>query len=121
MKKGDTMKLLNNKKGFAITELAPIAVAFVATAVTIGLGLSILGSMAQDQCGDGYSWNSTQSACVNATGDWAGGAGETYSSNISKYGMESGGELSSWLPTIALVIAAAIIIGVVVTYLARRV
>ncbi len=42
----------------------------------------------------------------------------SYAKNATGEGLESLEELASWLPTLALVVIAAIIIGVLVTYLA---
>lgn len=114
------MKLFKSKKAFTVSDMAPLAITFVAVAIALSIGLEILADVAEDQCSSGYVWNGTQNGCVNSTGDWASGAGETYESNVSRNGLTAGDELSSWLPTIALVVAAAVIIGIVVTYLARR-
>ena len=78
-----------------INTLVPIAVAFVVIAFTVSMGAEILQSLYDDQTADSYA--------KNATGE----------------GLESLEELGSWLPTLALVVIAAIIIGVLVTYLAR--
>ena len=43
----------------------------------------------------------------------------SYAQNATGEGLKSLEELGSWLPTLALVVIAAIIIGVLVTYLAR--
>lgn len=114
------MKLLKHRKGFAVADLAPIAVSVVAFAIALAIGLQIMADVAEDQCASGYHWNESQGVCSNATGAWVSGAGETYQSNVTRNGLASGAELSDWLPTIALVIAAAVIIGIVVTYMARR-
>ena len=103
-----------------LKDLAPLAVSFVAVTIAITLGVQILGQMSEDQCAAGYVFNGSTASCVNATGDWAAGAGETYQSNATQSGMEASAELASWLPTIALIVAAAVIIGVIVVYLAQR-
>ena len=64
-------------------------------AFVVSMGAEILQSLYDGQTEDSYAYN--------ATGE----------------GLESLDELGSWLPTLALVVIAAIIIGVLVTYLAR--
>jgi hypothetical protein len=71
-----------------ISDLAPIAIAFVFIAVVLGVGATVLTSIQSGQTVDSYSYNS------------------------SSNGLSSIAELSGWLPTIALVVAAAIVIGV---------
>lgn len=83
------------RKGMGIQSLVPLGVAFVVIAFVISMGAEILQSLYDDQTTDSYA--------KNATGE----------------GLESLEELGSWLPTLALVVIAAIIIGVLITYLAR--
>jgi type II secretory pathway component PulF len=71
-----------------IQDLAPIAIAFVFIAVVIGVGATVLTSIQDKQTASGFAYNASAS------------------------GLEGLGELSGWLPTIALVVAAAIVIGV---------
>ena len=83
------------RKGMSIQSLVPLGVAFVVIAFVIAMGSEILQDLYDDQTANSYA--------RNATGE----------------GLESLEELGSWLPTLALVVIAAIIIGVLVTYLAR--
>ncbi len=83
------MDLTKNKKGaMTLSDLAPAAIAFVFIAVVIAVGASILDGVQEGQT------NGT--AAYNATSE----------------GVSALGELSGWLPLIALVIAAAVVIGV---------
>ena len=79
-----------------LEDLAPAGIAFVVIAVTLGIGARVLTD-------------------VN-TGNTAG----TTAHDAVLNGTAGIGELSSWLPTIALVLAAAVVIGVVVSYFAFR-
>jgi len=88
--------LSRKKKGMTINDLAPIAIAFVVIAFVVSMGAEIVQDLYDDQTTDSYA--------KNASGE----------------GLESLEELGSWLPTLALVVVAAIIIGVLVTYLGRR-
>lgn len=71
-----------------ISDLAPIAIAFVFIAVVLGVGATVLSSVQAGQTSGSFAYN--------ASGN----------------GLSSLDELSGWLPTIALVVAAAIVIGV---------
>jgi len=83
--------MLRNKEGFTLGQLASVGVTFVVIAIVLGMGAKILGKMNTDSTG------TTMNATIkNATAALA--------------------ELSSWLPTIAVIVAAAVIIGIVVTY-----
>lgn len=71
-----------------IEDLAPLAITFVVAGITLGIGAEILDEVSKD-----------------VTGNVAGEA-----INNSTAGL---GELASWLPTLGLVSAAAMIIGVI--------
>lgn len=77
-----------NSKGQSLSMLAPAAVAFVFIAVTIAIGAEVLGGVQADQTENTSAYNATAK------------------------GLESMAELGTWLPTIALVVAAAAVIGV---------
>lgn len=79
-----------------MTQLAPIGIAFVVIAFVISMGAEILQDLYDGQTANSYARNATSE------------------------GLESLEELGSWLPTLALVVIAAIIIGVLVTYLSKR-
>jgi hypothetical protein len=88
-----------------LEDLAPIGIAFVVVAITLSIGADVVQDI--------------QTAnCANQTA----GVGEPGYCGYEIYGngTDSIGELASWLPTIALVIAAAVVIGIVVTYFAFR-
>ena len=89
-------KIFKTRKGYTVSDLLPLAVAFVVVAIAISMGAEVLGEIR-----DGQTAN-------------------TYERNATTDGLESLAELSSWLPTIALIVAAAVIIGIIVVYLARR-
>jgi hypothetical protein len=80
----------------SLTDLAPAAIAFVFIAVVISIGAEVLGGVQEDQAADTYAYNATAK------------------------GLESMSELSTWLPTIALVVAAAAVIGVLAFFGANR-
>lgn len=82
-------------KGFTIQELAPIAIMFVVIAFVVSMGADILTDLQDNQEDDGYAYN------------------------VTGQGLESMETFGDWLPTLALVVIAAIIIGVLVYYLGR--
>ena len=81
-----------NKKGvFGLDSLGTVAIILVVAAIVIAMGGTILKDIQDTQ--------TSGDADYNATGK----------------GLTSMTTLAKWLPTIAIVVAAAIIIGVVVT------
>ena len=89
-------KIKNNRKGYTISDLLPLGIAFVVVTITLSMGAQVLSDI-----------NTGQTA-------------NSYEKNASTNGLKSVDELGSWLPTIALVVACAVIIGIVVVYLAGR-
>ena len=81
-----------NKKGFNLNELAPIAISFVIIAIVLGIGATVVTSVQSTQVAGGYA------------------------ANASTYGLQSINTLSSWLPTIAIIVAAAVVIGIIIMY-----
>ena len=100
--------MMKKKNGFTVEELLPLSIAFVVVTIAIAMGANVLS---QIQAGE-----VTGVAGCNATVTTGCG----YSYNATDNGLASLDELSSWLPTIALIVAAAVIIGIIIVYLARR-
>ena len=90
MKSLFSMFLPRNKKGYQVSDIAPIA---------IMLGLAIVATVVIAQV-----VTQVQTDTV----------ANSYARNISNDGLAGLGELGSWFDTIGLVIAAAIIIGILV-------
>lgn len=88
------------KQGYDIKSLAGLGVAFVVIAIVLSFGATILSDLKTD---------TTTRVGVNTT---------AYNATVN--GLESIEELSSWLPTLALIVVAAVIIGIIVTYFAMR-
>ena len=89
-------QMLKNKRGFELSTLASIAVTFVVLAIVLSFGGTILGDLRDDQTVNEVDYNATTK------------------------GLESIEEFSSWLPTLAIIIVAAVIIGIIVRYFAFR-
>jgi len=71
-----------------LQDLAPIAITFVVVAIVISVGADVLSNV--------------QTGTENTT-EW----------NATHYGLQGLEELGSWLPTLAIIIVAAVIIGVI--------
>lgn len=84
------------KYEFSIQDMLPIGVTLVVVGLVLAFGLQITGDIQDDM--------TPSSAEYNATGDT----------------IEGVAKLSEKLPLIATVVVAVIIIGILVTYFARR-
>jgi len=119
-----------------INDLVPIAVIFVVAFFALSIGSIMVEDLSENACD--YTWVDTGTPYTNSsaanptTGGYWGccqTAGSTsrnctawstsYSMNASNSGAEAVYEMADWGPTLALVIIAAIIIGVLVTYLGK--
>lgn len=87
-----------DKKGYQVGDLLPLALTFVVVAVAIGIGAAVLQDVRDS---DSITANS---AAYNAT----------------QSGLDSMETFGDWLPTLALVVVAAVIIGVLIFALARK-
>jgi hypothetical protein len=84
------------KKGYGIRDLLPIALVLTVSIIAISIGADVVDNVQADQTSG------------------------TYAYNISESGLEGIGELGDWMPTIGLVVAASIVIGVLVYSFAMR-
>lgn len=100
-------------------DLVPIAITLLVAVIAVSVGAQILDSVGEGQCLSGQTWNSTIGACCNDSGAF-NASGMSAAANASNYGLQGLGELGSWWSTIALVVAAAIVIGVLVSAFAMR-
>ena len=88
------MKKLN-KKGLQLGDLSGIAITFVVLAVVLGVGATILDSIQLGQTADSTAYNATGEG-LTALGDFAG-----------------------WLPTLAVIVVAAVVIGTIAFFYRR--
>lgn len=87
-----------NTKGYTIGDMLPIGLTFVVLAVALAIGAVVLAEV--------------QSSDAITTG--------SYAENATLSGQEAVDEFAGWLPTIAIVVVAAIILGILIVYLARK-
>ena len=83
---------MHKMKGYSLSDMPVLAIVFVVLAITVGVGA---GLMAQ-----------VQTLQLNNTG------GTTIASNISGQGLTGLTTFGTWLPTIALVLCASVVIGI---------
>lgn len=88
--------MFDNKKGFTIGDILPLAITLVVVAVAVGLGADVLNDIQTTQ----------------TTGSVA--------ANVSGYGLGAMNTFGEWLPTIALIVVISVILGVLIVYLANR-
>lgn len=89
-------KLLFSKKGFTISDLSNIGITLVILAIILGIGATILANIQATQ--------TTNSVAYNTSG----------------FGLTGLSTLGSYVPTIALVAVAAVVVGIVLTFFGRN-
>jgi hypothetical protein len=125
-------KLSKRGEQLSLASVPSYVIMLVILALLLGLGASILLTTQQAQCtgtvatggvgGSAYTWNSTSQVCnlVNASGVRVVEVSGTVASNTSLYGMTGVNTFSQWVPTIAIVLAASLVMGFVMAYLMGR-
>jgi len=76
-----------------VQQIIPLGIVFVVIAIVLAFGSQILDDLQDQQTTSSYAYN------------------------VTGKGLESLQTFSNWLPTMALVIVASVIIGILVTYL----
>lgn len=89
------MKLNKKAQSFTIADLGTIAIALVVAAVILGMGATILEKIQDTQATDKHAYNA------------------------SGYGLSGMTTLSEFIPTIAIVAVAAIVIGIILVFFGR--
>jgi len=89
-------KLAKSKKGFAIQDVPTLAILLVVIAVVLGVGMTVLAQVKTTQTSGSLAYNVT-------------GEGETAVKT-----------LADWQDTWAVIIAAAVVIGIISAYLFFR-
>lgn len=107
-----------------LEDLSGIAVTFVVLAVVLGIGAVILGSVKQSQCEDGgYYWNASANNAGNCELNASAGGGitqSTYATNATGGGELGLNELAGWQQTLAIIVVAAVVIGVIGLFYRRN-
>jgi len=100
--------VLTMKANFEISDILPISLTLVVIGIGVGYGLSVMEDVQSDMITDVAGCNSTSVA----------GCGDAYNATTSA--IEGVAVIPDKLPMIALVVVAAIIIGILVRYLMVR-
>ena len=79
-----------------LEDLSGIAIVFVVLAVVLGIGSTILTSIQTGQTSNGFAYNASQQ------------------------GLTALDELASWQDTLAIIVVAAVVIGVIGLFYSRR-
>ena len=85
---------MKTKQGYELRNLAGLAIVFVVLTIIISFGATILKDIQDDQDVDAADYNA------------------------SAKGLESLNTFADWLPTLALIVVAAVILGLIVIYFA---
>lgn len=123
-------------KGFTVQHLGGLAILFVVAVMMISIGGQILAQIQETQCD--YTWvenyvnspsvnpiDSSYTGCcvsINSTDstlNCTSWATSDVSSNTTYKGLQGVTTFGNWLPLIALIVVASIVIGVIVAYLGR--
>jgi len=83
---------MKTRKGLSVQQMGGLALAFVLVVIIIGIGATIVTEIQTGQTSLSIPYN------------------------ISAEGLEGLETLGEWLPTIAVIIAAAVVIGIIVRY-----
>ena len=103
-----------SKKGFSIGEVPQLVIVLLIIAVVLGVGATVLTQVQSTQCT--YTFSNTD-GCLNSTGGTGGDLGTTKASNITGLGTTGLKDLSGWQTTWVVIIAAAVILGIIYRYL----
>ena len=106
----------NNKKGFQLTEIPSLVIVLLVIAIVLGVGATISSNIKAGQCT--YAFDEASGLCENSTGGTgAGTLGDTIASNITQDGLDSQKSMADWQGTWVVIVAAAVVIGIVGRYL----
>jgi hypothetical protein len=122
--------IAHSKRGeFRLSDVPAAVIMLIVLSLVIGIGASILTSQSQAQCAGSYSqntsysysWNSTAQQCylTNSSGIQVGTGGNV-AYNSTAQGLTGVNTFSQWQVTIYVVLAAAVVIGLVLAYLAGK-
>lgn len=110
------------KVRFTMNELLGIGMTIVILGIGLAYGIQIMGDVKDDvaTCSTGFTYNTSGDICYNTTNTSQTTATVNIEFNASSDAMDGVAKLPEKLPTIATVIVAAVIIGVLVTYIWAR-
>ncbi len=92
-RKNNMRNIFRDKKGLTLADAPPAVIMLVVIAIVLGIGGSILTTVQSTQTANSVAYNA------------------------SGFGLTGVNTFSQWVPTIAIVLAAALVIGLVMSYL----
>lgn len=111
---------------FEVQELLPIGFTVIVLVIGLAYGLNVMDDVKDDlaECPTGYSYSDAQNKCNNVS--YTGGAAlpphpSNVEFNASEQAIVAVGKIPQKLGLIVTVILAAVVIGILVTYLYKRV
>ena len=107
---------------FGINDLLGIGMTLVVLGVGLAYGLQVMGDVREDMGDEACSgfWNSSVNQCQDSTTNTTVISGNDAGFNATGNAIEGVAKIPEKLPTIATVVVAAVILGVLVTYLYNR-
>lgn len=106
-------QLIRSKKAFNIGDVPTLAIMLVTIAIVLGVGMTVLSQVLETQHCDGY-WNATASMCYVSAADQVNES-RSIGFNATYGGVEGLEDFSDWQTTWAVIIAAAVVIGIIAT------
>jgi hypothetical protein len=101
-----------------IQGLSVAVITFVVAVIIFGIGSTVLNEIEQTQCD--FYWNETQGSSGECLAAASGLPKESLAINASEGGQQGVETFADWLPTIAVILASALIIGMVSSYFYMR-
>ena len=129
------MKLQKSKKAYELRMIPTLVITLLVIAIVLGIGQTVLNSMQSStncagnnfdevsglcySCAAGDSWDAATADCLNSTGhsETAPTHERTLAFNATQEGIGGLNDLAEWQTTWAVIIAAAIVIGIISAYL----
>ncbi len=104
---------------FEISQLLTIGMTLVVLGIALAYGLQVMGDVIDDvaSCETGYTYNDTANNCYETANASHTVATGNIAFNASNDAMTGIAKIPNKLPTIATIIVAAVIIGILVRYL----
>lgn len=99
------MKIFKSKKGFQLKDLSNIGISLMIVAITLSIGATIVSNIATTNQPSGFN--------VSNPGTW------DVAYNATTSGLTGVNTLASYIPTVALVAVAAVVVGIVLMFFGK--
>jgi len=113
------LQKFKGKKGLNVAIVPQLGITLLVLAVVLAIGVTILQStLESSHCPSGKYWSDTDGMCYNDADH--NDSYRTLGFNATYAGIEGVETLSGWQNTFAVIIAAAVVIGIIASYLYFR-